>query len=299
MRGPNGQLILKAVNPGLQVQQTIVQNVVPNAQGQQTIFHQNPTPVLQQGQGQSQVQQIHSAVLNRSITPSHPSPIGSPLVSRSQTPASSPMVHSRSVTPIQTSSHVTIASSRSQGRGHQQILGNIAGSTNLNVVQIPGNTQSPLLARGIQLQGVNQVTNVSGSGVNLQGQNIQGLVQQSNQGQPFLQGQGQTLLQGQGQNIVNTQNTVIQNPNVVNLNVAHVLCNPNLQNQTGNTGVQQVAQGLQGTLIQTADGKSIIIPNQNLQAGQSINLQQLLQPQQINTNQTANTGTGLIQVIIT
>ncbi|KAK3103420.1 hypothetical protein FSP39_019068, partial [Pinctada imbricata] len=175
----------------------------------QTLFQQNQASVLPSNQGQNPLQQLQTTVLNRSVTPSHPSPSASPVISRSQTPASSPHINSRSMTPSQTS---TV----SQGQGQQQVLGNIAGQTNLNVFQIPSNTQSPLLARGIQLQGINPASSISGGSVNLQGQTLQGLVQTS-QGQTYVQGQGQTaVLQGQGQNIVNTQNTVIQNPNIGN-----------------------------------------------------------------------------------
>jgi hypothetical protein len=216
---------------------------------------------------------------------------------------------------------------------NQPIVANV-GNANVNLLQFQGNAQQQLLARNIQVQGQSN----TGS-INVQGLQSSGVVQ--GQGHmTYLQGHGQTamlqgqqattavlqgqtavlqghagqaallqgqqghtaMLHGQGQNIVNTQNTVIQNPNVVNLNVAHVLCNnPSLQNQQGGT-VQQ-SQNIQGTLIQTADGKSIIIPSQLLQSGNPINLpniQQVFQPQ-LNTTSanviqgSSSGGTGVIQ----
>lgn len=44
---------------------------------------------------------------------------------------------------------------------------------------------------------------------------------------------GHAVLTAQGSNIVHTQNALIQNPNVVNVNVAHVLPNQLPQLQVG------------------------------------------------------------------
>ncbi|XP_067655703.1 BRD4-interacting chromatin-remodeling complex-associated protein-like isoform X2 [Haliotis asinina] len=124
---------------------------------------------------------------------------------------------------------------------------------------------------------------------------------------------GQAVLSGHAHNIVHTQNAVIQNPNVVNLNVAtHVLCGnsqqvgqqPAAQIQSNiqglpvtvqNTGgIQGNQVSLQGTIIQTPGGKSILIPNQQL-GGHQINLgavhQQVLQGQQL----MQSGGTAVIQ----
>lgn len=87
--------------------------------------------------------------------------------------------------------------------------------------------------------------------------------------------QGQHAFLGQQGTLVNAQNTVIQNPNVVNVNVAaqHVLCSNPAQQQRTSLGLTQSPFNIQGTLIQTAEGKSILIPSQNI--AQPINLQGL------------------------
>lgn len=296
MRGPNGQLIL--TSGPIQVQQS-QQTLQPSSVQFSSQQFQTPSP--------------------------SPIPASSPAVNRPITPASSSLI-TKSVGSIQyatSSDSTTISSSKVQ---NQPLVGN-AG---VNFLQLQGNAQQQILARNIQVQGQS-----SSSGINVQGQQIlqnqghvtylqghgQSAMLQGQQGAAavlqghtavlqghnnqtaLLQGQqGHTaMLHGQGQNIVNTQNTVIQNPNVVNLNVAHVLCNnPALQNQQGGT-VQQ-GQNIQGTLIQTADGKSIIIPSQLLQSGQPINLQniqQVFQPQ-LNTSGasvvqgSSTSGAGLI-----
>lgn len=293
VRGPNGQLIL--TSGPIQVQQS-----------QQT---------LQPNSVQFPSQQFQ--------TPSQsPIPASSPAVNRPLTPASSPLI-TKSVGSIHYSTSSSDSMPISSSKVHNQPL---VGSAGVNFLHIPGNPQQQILARNIQVQGQ---TN-SGS-INVQGQQIlqnSNVVQ--NQGHvTYLQGHGQSamlqgqqgatavlqgqtavlqghtsqaallqgqhghtaMLHGQGQNIVNTQNTVIQNPNVVNLNVAHVLCNnPALQNQQGGT-VQQ-GQNIQGTLIQTADGKSIIIPSQLLQSGQPINLQNI---QQVFQPQLSTSGPSVIQ----
>jgi endoglucanase Acf2 len=111
-----------------------------------------------------------------------------------------------------------------------------------------------------------------------------------------LQSHGHNQVPNQGQNFVNTQNTVIQNPNVVNVNVAHVLCsNPQFQGQ-------QQGQSIQGTLIQTADGKHIIIPSSQLPSSNQIQIQNLpqmaIQPQINVVPTSSSTGTTpLVQVL--
>ncbi|XP_061181476.1 uncharacterized protein LOC133190016 [Saccostrea echinata] len=298
VRGPNGQLIL--TNGPIQVQQS-----------QQTLQPSSVQFPSQQFQAPSQ----------------SPIPASSPAINRSLTPASSPLI-SKSVGSIQYSTSSSDSTSITSSKVYNQPLVANVGNTNVNVL----NAQQQLLARNIQVQGQTNVQGqqilqnssvVQGQGhmaylqghgqtAMLQGQQgaaavLQGqtALLQGHTGQTaLLQGQqGQTaMLHGQGQNIVNTQNTVIQNPNVVNLNVAHVLCNnPALQNQQGGT-VQQ-GQNIQGTLIQTADGKSIIIPSQLVQSGQPINLQnlqQVFQPQ-LNTSGanviqgSSASGTGMLQ----
>lgn len=296
MRGPNGQLIL--TSGPIQVQQS-QQTLQPSSVQFSSQQFQTPSP--------------------------SPIPASSPAVNRPITPASSSLI-TKSVGSIQyatSSDSTTISSSKVQTQP-------LVGNAGVNFLQLQGNAQQQILARNIQVQGQS-----SSSGINVQGQQIlqnqghvtylqghgQSAMLQGQQGAAavlqghtavlqghnnqtaLLQGQqGHTaMLHGQGQNIVNTQNTVIQNPNVVNLNVAHVLCNnPALQNQQGGT-VQQ-GQNIQGTLIQTADGKSIIIPSQLLQSGQPINLQniqQVFQPQ-LNTSGasvvqgSSTSGAGLI-----
>lgn len=286
VRGPNGQLIL--TSGPIQVQQS-QQTLQPSSVQFSSQQFQTPSP--------------------------SPIPASSPAVNRPITPASSSLI-TKSVGSIQyatSSDSTTISSSKVQTQP-------LVGNAGVNFLQLQGNAQQQILARNIQVQGQS-----SSSGINVQGQQIlqnqghvtylqghgQSAMLQGQQGAAavlqghtavlqghnnqtaLLQGQqGHTaMLHGQGQNIVNTQNTVIQNPNVVNLNVAHVLCNnPALQNQQGGT-VQQ-GQNIQGTLIQTADGKSIIIPSQLLQSGQPINLQNI---QQVFQPQLNSSGASVVQ----
>lgn len=136
------------------------------------------------------------------------------LVSRANTPSQSPSPHlSRSLTPSQTlSSSMGRPPSQPQ---HMAVSG--ASSQNINLLQL--NQQQ--ISQQVPLQ--NFVTNQTPQQGNLL--------------------QGHTVLASHGSNIVHTQNALIQNPNVVNVNVAHVL--PNQLN-------------LQGTLIQTPQGKFLI-----------------------------------------
>lgn len=83
-----------------------------------------------------------------------------------------------------------------------------------------------------------------------------------------------TLVNTQQGTLVNTQNTVIQNPNVVNLNVAHQMP---LGVQSVQTAAPQAPFNIQGTLIQTPEGKSILIPTQNV--AHAVNIQSLGQLQ--------------------
>lgn len=105
-----------------------------------------------------------------------------------------------------------------------------------------------------------------------------------------LSSQQQAALVNQQGTLVNTQNTVIQNPNVVNLNVAHHMP----------LGVQTAPQApfnIQGTLIQTPEGKSILIPSQNL--AQAVNIQplgQLSLPTQLTQTQNPNSVGNMIKL---
>lgn len=151
------------------------------------------------------------------------------------------------------------------------------------MLQIPGSQSQQQIIRNLPISS--QISNIS----NYQTQQIiqsQGHIL-SNQGQ-VLQSHGHTQVPNQGQNYVNTQNTVIQNPNVVNVNVAHVLCSSQFQGQQGQ---------IQGTLIQTADGKHIIIPSSQLPSNNQFQIQnvnQMLQPQIIPTSSGTGT-TPLVQ----
>ncbi|KAK7099531.1 hypothetical protein V1264_003659 [Littorina saxatilis] len=122
----------------------------------------------------------------------------------------------------------------------------------------PSQSSSPLLSRSMTPShtltssvGQPQVSVSAASNLNFlqlqQSQQMTQQVQLSNfvAGQQNLQ--GHAVLAAQGSNIVHTQNALIQNPNVVNVNVAHVLPN-------------QLPQ-LQGTILQTPQGKILIQPN--------------------------------------
>ncbi|XP_069132388.1 BRD4-interacting chromatin-remodeling complex-associated protein-like [Argopecten irradians] len=279
VQGPNGQLILKPGGGGQIFFQTH-----PQIQSLQSSTTQASS--IQQVPGSSQV-------INRILAPSQSPVSTSPIVSRAITPVTSSHV-GRSLTPIQSWAGVNPVTMVTNNANTQQVF----------TRNIPIQFSNP--NAGIQLQGQSAAVLQQGQGAILQqGQGQSTLLQPAQGNNTLLQGQGQAaaaaaVLQGQGQNIVNTQNTVIQNPNVVNLNVAHVLCNNSqLQNQSGST-VHHMAPNIQGTLIQTADGKHIIIPNNNAPqtvAGQSINFQNLpqmtIQPQ-LNIAQNTSSGSNMV-----
>ncbi|XP_060081481.1 BRD4-interacting chromatin-remodeling complex-associated protein-like [Ylistrum balloti] len=278
VQGPNGQLILKPGGGGQIFFQTHPQ--IQSLQSSTTLASS-----LQQVQGSSQV-------INRILAPNQSPVSTSPIVSRAITPVTSTNV-GRSLTPIQSWAGVNPVTMVTNNATTQQVF-----TRNIPIQFNNPNT-------GIQLQGQSAVLQ-QGQGTILQQGQGQNTILQPTQGSNALlhQSQGQAaaaaVLQGQGQNIVNTQNTVIQNPNVVNLNVAHVLCNNSqLQNQSGST-VHHMAPNIQGTLIQTADGKHIIIPNNSVPqtvGGQSINFQNLpqmtIQPQ-LNIAQNTSSGSNMV-----
>lgn len=247
IQGVNGQIFLKPL---------------PNGQ-----FQLATQPHIQQIQ--QHPQQSSSPI------PIQPHPHGSPHVTlvqqpnQSPIPISSPHVASSSSSPHVSRSLTPLQQSRQYGGLTQ----------NVNLLQVQGTGSQPQqqIIRNVPIN-----TQISSFG-NFQNQQIiqsQGQIQSSGQ---VIQGQSHN----QGQNFVNTQNTVIQNPNVVNVNVAHVLCSNQFQSQHG--------QSIQGTLIQTADGKHIIIPSTQLPSSNQIQIQNVpqmaIQPQ-INVIPTSsNTGT--------
>lgn len=208
---------------------------------------------------QPQIQQIQHPQQSSSPIPIQPHP--SPQVNQSPIPISSPHVGSTSSSPHVSRSLTPLQQSR-QYSGIPQ---------NVNMVQVQGtgSQSQPQMIRNMPIN--TQISNIS----NFQTQ--------------VLQSHGHNPVPNQGQNFVNTQNTVIQNPNVVNVNVAHVLCsNPQFQGQ-------QQGQSIQGTLIQTADGKHIIIPSSQLPSSNQIQIQNLpqmaIQPQINVVPTSSSTGT--------
>ncbi|VDI10053.1 Hypothetical predicted protein [Mytilus galloprovincialis] len=225
---------------------------------------------------QPQIQQIQQhPQQSSSPIPIQPHPQGSPHIH--QTPNQSPI-------PI-SSPHVGSSSSSASPHASRSLtpLQQQRQYQNVNMLQIPGSQSQQQIIRNLPISS--QISNIS----NFQTQQIiqsQGHIL-SNQGQ-VLQSHGHTQVPNQGQNYVNTQNTVIQNPNVVNVNVAHVLCSSQFQGQQGQ---------IQGTLIQTADGKHIIIPSSQLPSNNQFQIQnvnQMLQPQIIPTSSGTGT-TPLVQ----
>ncbi|KAK6191847.1 hypothetical protein SNE40_003435 [Patella caerulea] len=213
-------------------------------------FHSVPQYIIKsttagpiQSQQQTQIQQPRSSPAPSSYSANSPLTSRTVTPSCSPAPAMSPLV-SRSITPIQSQSAIVTANT-SRPPSH-------SSSPAPNILQF---NQNNLQARP-QVQLANTVP-------------IQGFIQ-SSPNTSIISGQN-TLTP----NIVHTQNAVIQNPNVVNLNVAHVLCNNNQtmgqQNVQNLPATMQNPMNIQGTIIQTANGKSILIPNNNLQ-GQQINL---------------------------
>ncbi|KAL5006234.1 hypothetical protein ScPMuIL_015040 [Solemya velum] len=207
---------------------------------------------------QTLIQQIQPVTSTIPVMTRTATPIQSPV------PSSSPLVTG---TQNQNSKNVAIVTLPNMSSHTSTNVKSISPSPNVNILHLPGgvSAQPQVIANTLPIQGLLQVQNPNLS---------------SNHGFP----QGSTMIPGQGQNIVNTQNTVIQNPNVVNLNVAHVLCNGQTVagQQASNVGgihtVQNQVQnpaGIQGTIIQTSDGKSILIPTQQLAGNQGLNLQGL------------------------
>ncbi|XP_041366416.1 uncharacterized protein LOC121381247 [Gigantopelta aegis] len=234
--------------------QQLLQNsagIIQGIGGQQFII--SPSGSIQLPQAQIGQQSLSNHVTSQQFS------IPSPLVSRSLTPSQSPAPsqspHNRSLTPNQTLIN-------------HNIIHNHTAASSPNVIQFSNNAQ----------QSQAQVHMASAVPV-------QNIIQNANPNANIMQGQA----------VVHTQNAVIQNPNVVNVNVAHVLCNnsPQTQLQGGiqglpvavsNTNIHGNPVSIQGTIIQTPQGKSILIPNQQL-AGQQINLQNFqqlqMQPQQV------------------
>lgn len=192
---------------------------------------------------QPQIQQIQHPQQSSSPIPIQPLPQGSPHVNINQSPIpiSSPHVITSSASPHSSRSVTPLQQTRQ--------------FQNVSMLQVPGSASQQQIIRNLPL--TSQISNIG-----------------TLQAQQIIQSQGHAAVHNPGQNYVNTQNTVIQNPNVVNVNVAHVLCPNQFQGQQG--------QNIQGTLIQTADGKQIIIPNSQLPAQNPIqiqNVQQVLQSQ--------------------
>ena len=165
----------------------------------------------------------------------------SPLQNRSLTPGSSVALPA---------SFVTAAANQNIGQ-----LKSASPAPNVNILHLPQVQQVQQAQPQIQLAPT--VLQLPGAG----GQQIVNA--------NLLQG-----LSNQQQQVVNTQNTVIQNPNVVNLNVAHQLP---LGVQSVQTAAPQPPFNIQGTLIQTPEGKSILIPTQNM--AHAVNIQTLGQLQ--------------------
>ena len=181
----------------------------------------------------------------------------SPLQNRSLTPGSSVALPA---------SFVTAAANQTISQ-----LKSASPAPNVNILHLP-QVHQVQQAQQPQIQLAPTVLQIPGAG----GQQIvnanllQGLSNQQQQG---------TLVNTQQGTLVNTQNTVIQNPNVVNLNVAHQLP---LGVQNVQTAAPQAPFNIQGTLIQTPEGKSILIPTQNMAHAVNIqNLGQLQLPTQV------------------
>ena len=219
--------------------------------GQMYVPQQQIIQTTQNSASQIQTAMQGAQHISKLIASNQQALLNSSSSSRSMTPGGTPVV-SRSMTPNQT---VTGMNPVTVGSSKGQIFGGVQG-TQPNMLHVVGNSgQSPQLlqTRNIPFQIANNTP-----GLNLQTQQ-QGVLPQGQGQQSVIPGQGQ------GQ-IVNTQNTVIQNPNVVNVNfgLQHTMT-PNVQQSTH-------------TLIQTIDGKSIIIPSQQLQS-QQLNFQNLPQLQ--------------------
>ena len=236
--------------------------------GQQFII--SPSGSIQLPQNQLGQQQLTNHASGQQF--SIPSPLVSRSLTPSQSPAPAPSPHNRSLTPNQTLIN------------HNLIQNHTAAASSPNIIQFSNNAQ--------QSQAQVHVANAVP---------VQSIIQNANPNANIMQGQA----------VVHTQNAVIQNPNVVNVNVAHVLCNNSPQTQLqgsiqglpvamSNANIHGNPVNIQGTIIQTPQGKSILIPNQQL-AGQQINLQNFqqlqMQPQQVQVqSQTVQIQQPQIQV---
>ena len=210
-------------------------------------------PVLQSGIHASS-NQFQQAMAHSQSNRQSPALAASPLQNRSMTPNSGGLP----VTFVATPSSQTVTQLKSA-----------SPSPNVNILHLPQGLQQPQQQLQLTPGTVLQIPG-AGAGQNLVNANlIQGL---------------STQQQG---TLVNTQNTVIQNPNVVNLNVPI-------------GGIQTAPQApfnIQGTLIQTPEGKSILIPSQNL--AQAVNIQSLGQlslPTQVAQTQNPNTVANMIKI---
>ena len=214
-------------------------------------------PLLQSGIHASS-NQYQSAMAHSQSNRQSPALAASPLQNRSMTPNSVGLP----VTFVTTPSSQTVTQLKSA-----------SPAPNVNILHLPQGIQQPQQQLQLTPGTVLQIPG-AGAGQNLVNANlIQGL---------------STQQQG---TLVNTQNTVIQNPNVVNLNVAHHVPIGGIQ------AAPQAPFNIQGTLIQTPEGKSILIPSQNI--AQAVNIQSLGQlslPTQVPQQQNPNTMANMIKL---
>lgn len=279
--------LFRLANPLISGQQIVIKTAngaeihyqpVANPSNAATVQQQFQVPVASSIVGSSRGASQSPVPPNRVLTPSQ-----SPA---SQLNRASPLTQNRSITPNQTGSATIIGRSTTPNNTQMKTTSISPATTGLSMAQL----QNLVSSGQIQLP-------------------MQTIIQSST-GQTVLQ--PQTVLQGTGQ-----RNIVFQNASGQNITMGQIVAgNANQQQASAgqNNAIINIFQpnvqgvstnqvgGVQGTIIQTAQGKSILIPSQPMGAGQTINLPGLqnIQPLQFQTGATVNqavssAGTTVIQ----
>ncbi|KAK3580921.1 hypothetical protein CHS0354_008211 [Potamilus streckersoni] len=291
---------LQSLPPGTQLVQQGNQQFLIKTGGQIQLATQQQLQIQQQIlQQQQQARIITSPVFQHPSGASPMPPSQSRTPNQSPVPSVSPMIN-KSQSTSQAVGFSVAYTMPASSHAVSQFKSSTSPAPNVNILHLP-QQHFQLASQGSTGPFQGTVLQMAGGG---SAQNIMnpGLLP------------GQALL-NTGQSLVNTQNTVIQNPNIVHVNVAPVLCSNSTQQlhstQRTNVGSIQTLPGsipapfnIQGTLIQTAEGKSILIPSQPIGHHVSIqNIQQLpmtqqpAQTQQISVNQTGQPQGALGSVI--
>ncbi|XP_052798996.1 uncharacterized protein LOC128230613 isoform X2 [Mya arenaria] len=186
-----------------------------------------------------------------------------------------PTMLGRSVTPNSASGSMGLTFAANNVSQTISQLKSASPAPNMNILQLPAQVHNQQQQQPQQHQ---QFQIAPGTILQIPSSQTLGGASQSISG--LVQGGALIGTPQQQTNLVNNQNSVIQNPNIVNVNFnqPQMLLNSQTQ-QRSNLNITNIQTpthspfNIQGTLIRTAEGKSILIPSQNL--AHPINIQGL------------------------